>query len=182
MRRSYVRQSSEAIAATQRLLRFFATPSIRQGENMEGRKIAKNQRRVVFTLADRSVVEGEVFLSLYEAHRQGPQRVGELLNGKEDFLPVKTENGTLHLNVANIIKAQTPAEEEIHDLMILGKKYNVEVHTLCEERIAGDIFVDLPQDRSRVSDYLNQPHRFVTVVVPGSVVYVARRFILSVQD
>ena len=44
---------------------------------MEEQKIAKNRRHVILTLADGSVVEGDVFLSLYEAHGHGQQRVGE---------------------------------------------------------------------------------------------------------
>jgi hypothetical protein len=149
---------------------------------MEDQKIAKNQRRVMFILADGSGMEGDVFLSLYEAHRHGPQRVGELLNGEDMFLPVKTAGGTVHLNVANIIKAITPSTGEIHDLMTLGKQYRVGVTTLCGHEITGDIFVDLPRDRSRVSDYLNRPQRFIPIVLPDSIVYVARKFILSVRD
>ncbi|MGE4543166.1 MAG: hypothetical protein AB7D06_03550 [Pedobacter sp.] len=149
---------------------------------MEEQKIAKNRRQVIFTLADGSEVTGEVFLSLYEAHRQGSQRVGELLNGEDAFLPVKTADGTVHLNVANIIKASTPADDERHELMMLGKKYTVQITTLHGEAIEGEIFVDLPQDRSRVSDYLNRPERFFRVFVPGYIVYVGARFILEVRD
>ena len=149
---------------------------------MEEQKIAKNRRQVIFTLADGSEVQGEVFLSLYEAHHQGSQRVGELLNGEEVFLPVKTANGTVHLNVANIIKAITPEDAELHELMMLGKKYTVRITTLHGEAIEGDIFVDLPQDRSRVSDYLNRPERFFRLFMPGHIVYVGARFILEVRD
>jgi hypothetical protein len=149
---------------------------------MEEQKIVKNQRWVEFTLADGSVVKGVVFLNLYDAHRPGPQRVGELLNGKDTFLPIKTDEGTLHLNVDNIIEARTSEEEELHDLMMLGKKYRVEIITLSGRNIAGDVFVDLPKESSRVSDFLNQTQRFFALMVPGSVIYVARRFILSAKD
>lgn len=149
---------------------------------MDDQKIAKNLRPVIFTLADGKQVEGDVFLSPYEAHRHGPQRVGELLNSEETFLPVKTAEGTLQLNVANIIKAITPAEEELDELMMLGKKYTVGITTLCSKEISGNVFVDLPQSRSRVSDYLNQPQRFFPIIVHENIVYIARRFILSVRD
>lgn len=149
---------------------------------MDDRKIAKNLCRVIFTLADGKQVEGDVFLSPYEAHRHSPQRVGELLNSEEAFLPVKTANGTLQLNVANIIQAITPADEELDDLMMLGKKYTVGITTLCGKEITGEVFVDLPQGSNRVSDYLNQPQRFFPIIIPESVVYIARRFILSVRD
>lgn len=149
---------------------------------MEEQKIAKNRRHVILTLADGSVVEGDVFLSLYEAHGHGQQRVGELLNGEEAFLPVKTIEGTVHLNVSNIIKACTSSEAERTELMMLGKKYTVQIATLNGETIKGEIFVDLPQDRSRVSDFLNQPDRFFRVFTPEDIVYIGSRYILAVRD
>jgi len=149
---------------------------------MQEQKIAKHRRQVIFTLADGSELVGEVFLSLYEVRRQGPQGVGGLLNGEDAFLPVKTRDGTVHLNVANIIKARTPAEAERHELMMLGKKYAVRVTTLYGEEIDGEVFVDLPQDRSRVSDYLNQPDRFFRIFVPDHIVYIAARYVLTVRD
>lgn len=149
---------------------------------MTEQKIAKNRQQVVFSLADGSEMEGDVFLSLYEAHRQGPQRVGELLNGRDTFIPLKTADGTVHLNIRNVIKARIPTEQERHDLMMLGKKYRVRIATLQGETIEGDIYVDLPRDRSRVSDYLNQPERFLRIFVSGHIVYMARRLILTVRD
>lgn len=149
---------------------------------MVEQKIAKNRRQVIFTLADGSKLGGEVFLNLYEAHGQGSQKVGELLNGRDAFLPVKTAEGTVHLNVANIIKASTPADAERHELMLLGKKYTVRITTLHGEEIEGEIFVDLPQDRSRVSDYLNRPDRFCRVFTPDAIIYIGTRFILAVRD
>ncbi|WP_249621136.1 hypothetical protein [Desulfuromonas sp. CSMB_57] len=150
---------------------------------MSDQKITKTRQEVRLTLADGSDVAGEVFLSLYDVRGQKPQRVGNLLNDSEDaFVPVKTAGGTVHINTANIVMAATPAVDEGDELMMLGKKYRVQVTTLHGKTVEGDIFVDLPQDRSRVSDYLNRPDRFYRLFVSEHIVYIGARFVISVRD
>lgn len=149
---------------------------------MEEQKIVKNRRQVLFTLADGSTVEGKVFLSLYEASHKGPQRVGALLNSDDAFIPVETVGGTVHLNIINIVSAQTSLMEEGDDLMRLGEQYRVEVATALGTVIKGKVFVNLPHDRSRVSDYLNQRERFCRVFLADKIIYVGTRFILTVRD
>ncbi len=149
---------------------------------MEDQKIVKNRRQVLFTLADGSTVEGRVFLSLYEACHEGPQRVGELLNSEDAFIPVETASGTIHLNIVNIIAAHMPVMEEGDELMTLGEQYRVQITTSLGTVIEGEVFVNLPHDRSRVSDYLNQRDRFCRVFLAEEIVYIGTRFILSVRD
>jgi hypothetical protein len=150
---------------------------------MEDQKITKNRQQVLLTLADGSDLAGEVFLNLYDVRGQGPQRVGNLLNESEDaFVPVKSAGGTVHINTANIVMAATPAADEGDELMMLGKKYRIRVTTLHGKTVEGDIFVDLPQDRSRVSDYLNRPDRFFRLLGPECIVYIGSRFVISVRD
>lgn len=149
---------------------------------MDEQKIAKNRRSVFFTLADGSTVEGKVFLSLYEACHEGPQRVGNLLNSVDAFIPVDTPDGMLHLNIVNIVAAFTPIVEEKHELMTLGASHRVQITTSLGSVIDGEIFVNLPNDRNRVSDYLNQGDRFCRVFLPEKVVYIGSRYILTVRD
>jgi hypothetical protein len=148
---------------------------------MTDQKIVKERRPVLFTLADNSEVEGEVFLSLYEARRMAPQRVGDLLNEEGTFLPVATADGMVHLNVSNIVTARTAAPLEWDDLEALGKKYAVRIKTHLGE-IAGEVFVHLPLEHCRVSDYLNQPDRFLRLLASDEVLYIGARFILAVRD
>lgn len=149
---------------------------------MDDQKIAKTRRSVFFTLADGSTVEGQVFLSLYEACHEGPQRVGDLLNSADAFIPVDTSSGMLHLNIINIVTAYTPILEEKHELMTLGEKHRVQITTSLGSVVEGEVFVKLPNDRNRVSDYLNQGVRFCRVFLPEQIVYIGSRFILTVKD
>ncbi len=149
---------------------------------MDEQKITKNRRKVLFTQADGSTVQGEVFLSLYEACHERPQLLGELLCGDNVFIPVETAAGMIHLNTNNIVTAQTSIGEEGDELMRLGEQYRVQVTTALGTVIEGQVFVNLPHDRSRVSDYLNQGDRFCRMFLAQNIVYIGTRFILSVRD
>jgi hypothetical protein len=143
--------------------------------------IAKQRRRVRFTLIDGSETEGDVFLRLYEARHFGPQKVGELLNGENGFIPVATGQGLVHLNVVNIVTARAVAGEELDDLDKLGKNYTVRIRTRLGE-IAGEMFVNLPEENCRVSDYLGQADRFLRIFSGDEIIYIGARFVLTVQD
>lgn len=144
--------------------------------------IDKEIREVRFTLTDGREVRGEVFLNLFEARHSRPQRVGELLNDRDHFIPVRTGEGTVLLNVFGIVSARIPAEMEKDELMTLGERYTVRAVTSLGEELVADLYVNMPAGAQRVKDYLNQSLRFYTLFLPKHIVYVNRRHLLSVQD
>jgi len=149
---------------------------------VDDRRIEKVTQPVHFELADRRHLDGEVFLRLYESHHTGRQMVGDLLNESEGFIPVKTPGGFLLLNASIIVTAAVSSKAEKDDLMTLGKQYKVRIRMTVEKEIQGDIFVNRPEESSRIKDYFNQPARFFPIFLPASIVYVNRRFILSVEE
>jgi hypothetical protein len=149
---------------------------------MDDCKITVATQTVVFHLIDGSKVEGEVYLRLHEARHMGPQKVGDLLNDASSFIPVKTTRGDMLLNASQIVSVSVDLLPEKTDLMTLGTKYTVRVKTILQQELQGDIFVNLPEEFSRIKDYFNQPNRFYPLFQSAAVVYVNRQFILSVQE
>ena len=150
---------------------------------MDERKIEKEAQAILFELSDGSEIEGEVFLGLYEAHHEGHQKIGDLLNNAESrFIPLRTKKGTLLLNRSRIALAKVTTELEKDDLMTLGKKYLISLKMLGGKEIQGEIFVNLPEGFCRVKDYFNQPTQFFPLVQTEVVVYINQEFVLSVQD
>jgi hypothetical protein len=148
---------------------------------MDERKVEKQTQKVVFGMSDRTRVKGEVFLGLYEARHTGPQKVGDLLKEKLSFLPVKTASKAVLLNVSQIVTVIVGSEFEKDDLMMLGKRYAVRIKTVLGKEIKGDIYVNLPEENLRVKDYFNQSMQFFTVFKPGTIIYINRQFILSIE-
>lgn len=150
---------------------------------MDERKIEKGTEAIFFELSDGSEVEGEVFLRLYEAHHEGQQKVGDLLNNEEArFIPLRTKGGVLLLNRSHLALARVRTEVEKDDLMTLGEKYTISLTMLGGKKIEGNIFVNLPEGFCRVKDYFNQPIRFFPLIQPEFVLYINQEFVLSVQD
>lgn len=148
---------------------------------MDERRIEKQTRLVAFHLSDGGEVRGAVFLRLHEAHHTGLQKVGELLNDEQRFLPIKTGGETFLLNKRHIVAAAVPAAEEGDDLMFLGKQYAISVITTLGLKFQGDIYVNLPEENSRVKDYLNQSTPFLPLIRSESILYINQRFILTAQ-
>lgn len=148
---------------------------------MDEQRIEKQNRSVTFHLSDGAKIEGTVYLRLYQSHHTGAQKVGELLNDEQRFIPVKMSDKALLLNKKHIVAASVAAAEEADDLMRLGKQYNLTFVTTLGLRFPGEIFVNMPEASSRVKDYLNQGTPFLTLIQSESILYINQRFVLSVE-
>jgi len=149
---------------------------------MDDVRIDKKTCQIALQLADGSRIEGEVFLSLYGARHLGPQKVMDLLQEASLFLPIKTAAGTILVNRRQIMTVRVAADIEQDELMTLGHRRHLHIHTLDRQEIEADIYVDMPTGFGRVMDYLNQPVKYYTFFVPDYVLYIHPQFILSVQD
>jgi len=150
---------------------------------MNEQKIDKTTRHVRFLLLDGTVIEGDVFLRLFEARHSGPQRLGELLNDDDDpFIPLRCKANTVLVNRDQIMLASTTMVEELDELFLLGTCHRVCIKTLHKGTLEGEIYVNLPQGSSRAKDYFNQKLTFYTLIDAETVHYVHRSFIMTVQD
>lgn len=149
---------------------------------MSNEKIDKKRKEVLFTLTDGTEIKGETYLWLYSTNRMGVQRIDELLNEGTPFIPVKTADGYVLLNSTHIMLAQTKIEKNIHDIIMMGEKYNVHITTLLHKNLEADLFISLPEGFRRVKDYLDQPIRFFTFFLPDHILCVNRDCILSIRD
>ena len=149
---------------------------------MNDEKIDKKKKEVLFTLTDGTEIKGEVHLWLYSINRMGAQRIDELLNEGNPFIPVKTVDGCILLNSTHIMLAQAKTEKNIHDLIMMGEKYRVHITTLLHKNLEADLFISLPEGFRRVKDYLDQPIRFFTFFLPEHILCINRDCILSIRD
>ncbi|MFY9269951.1 MAG: hypothetical protein WAO55_09420 [Candidatus Manganitrophaceae bacterium] len=149
---------------------------------MDEQRIQKETRPVLFHLSDGGDIRGMVFLRMQAEHHSGIQKVGELLNEDRSFIPVKMDVTPLLLNKRHIVAASVPGEEERDDLLLLGKQYSVAVTTSLGATFHGEVFVNMPEGFSRMKDYLNGPGSFITLIQPESILYINRRFILTVKS
>ncbi len=149
---------------------------------MSNEKIEKKKKKVLFTLTDGTVIKGEIYLWLYSTNRMGPQRIDELLNEGTPFIPIKTVDSHVLLNSTHIMLARAEMEKNIHDSIMMGKKYTVHITTLLHNNLEADLFISLPEGFRRVKDYLDQPIRFFTFFLPEHILCINRDCIVSIRD
>jgi len=149
---------------------------------MDSQRISKETCSVLFSLSDGRKLWGEVFLNLYGARHDGSQRVGELLNGDECFVPIRADGETLLINLFQLVSAQVEAAVELDELMTLGEHYTVRVQTVLGQDFSAEVYVDLPEGGRRVKDFMNRAQGFMRFIVGDQVLYLNRNFIVSVQD
>jgi hypothetical protein len=123
-----------------------------------------------------------MYLQLHGFHQSGTQRVGEVLNGENNFLPVRTSEGLKLVNLAQIVTVSVSAEIEFDPILSLGEEHPVRVTTSTGDTLDTRIYVNLPSGRNRAKDFLDQKKRFLLFIVEENVVYIARRKILLVED
>ncbi|MEO5656680.1 MAG: hypothetical protein ABIO65_09795 [Nitrospiria bacterium] len=149
---------------------------------MDDRRIDKQSRRISVELSDGSRLDGEVFLRLYEAHHDGPQTVGDLLNEDASLIPLKTGDGVVLVNPAQIVTVTIESEHEPYDLTTLGDPHTVRIMTARGREVLGQVFISLPGGSGRVKDFFKRSVRFVPVFLDHSIIYVNQAFVLYVRD
>ncbi len=153
-----------------------------RGAEMEDRRVSVETRRIELVLGTGARISGEVFLQLQGIHLTGPQRVGELLNSEESFLPVRIEGAVKLINLDQVVRVQVAAADEFDPLLTLGEEHRIRVTAVVGEALEVRIFVNLPSGRNRAKDFLNQQKRFLLSLLDEQVVYLARDRILLVED
>ena len=149
---------------------------------MDDQRISVETRQIEAVLSNGCRISGEAFLQLHGAHLTGPQRIGEVINSDEDFLPVRSPEGVELINLEQVVSVATAATEEFDPLLKLGEEHQIQVEPSVGEPLHLRIFVNLPGGKTRVKDFLNQDKRFLLFLYDDKVIYLARNRILRVKD
>ncbi len=148
---------------------------------MNGRRLDTEMTAATLHLANGDVLRGELFLQLVSPRHGGRQRVGELLNDEECFIPVRTPAKVVLVNLDQVVSVTVARSEQEEGLLTLGEHHRVRFVLGDGRSLAADIFVNLPESRGRVKDFLNQKARFLCCLQPDRVIYVNPTFLQMVD-
>ncbi len=149
---------------------------------MDDQRISVATRNIKLTLSNGMQLSGETFLQLHGEHLTGLQRVGEILNGDDNFLPFRHGDTVELVNLDQVVSVEVAAEEEFDPLLALGEEHQINVEPVVGATIDVRIFVNLPGGRNRVKDFLNQQKRFLLLLQDDRILYLAQNKILRIQD
>lgn len=124
-----------------------------------------------------------VFLAEGAASHPGPERVSDLLNGSEPFIPAREEPGgaMTFLHRASIAVARVAADEEPADASYtIPTEHEVQIALADGTLLAGLVSYVAPENHGRLVDFLNRPEPFIRLLTPDGVALVGRAHVARV--
>jgi hypothetical protein len=147
-------------------------------------KIPRREVAVRILLDDGRSLDGTLFTA-ETGPDGGPEDVLHLLNvSSEDFVPLLCGQDSFLLNKAGIIWVQAAGESAaaVASEAGSGRLVPVRLSLAGGLSVVGTLSIVMPEQRSRVLDYLNASGRFVPLFGEGSVTLVQRGYIVSVRS
>lgn len=151
---------------------------------MSDYRIQKVRRPVEVTLANGRSLRGDVFCQPSRRFRRGPEEPLDLLNDAESFLPLAMSEGDVRLvqkaHIAVVTTELPPESDDMAATGVVGMR--VEFTLIDGSSHVGSIFPELPADRQRLVDFLNDtPLNFVALFTTDNLRLVNRVHIAYVR-
>lgn len=145
--------------------------------------IPKRKVPVRIRLTGGERIEGRVFLDYIDPIHRGEQAILDLFNNDSPWFPIETDEGVLVVNRARVLLVE-PAEGVAAALVRkestpVFRRERVSLRTGAGIALDGRIAMDLPDEFSRVSDFLNFPEEFFAVETRSGPVLVGKRHVTA---
>lgn len=117
------------------------------------------------TSSSGQTMRGCFFTASATQHSDGPERVGELLNGAKGFFPFEIQEGAAARTVlcnrehVVLIGLETNEEEHVPGYAVATRRF-VSILLSTGQRVTGFVRVYLPEGRDRLSDWTRQRDTF----------------------
>jgi len=134
-------------------------------------------------LSDGTEFGGSLHVQSAVAHHPGPETVVELLNRPEPFLVlILEEDGVRFVPKAQVALVESTAPEaEEGDRRSAVRFLNLEVEMMSARVLQGFAESELPPNRSRAQDFLNDGGAFFPLTTEGTLWAVHRTHVRSVR-
>ena len=134
-------------------------------------------------LSDGTEFGGSLHVQSAVGHHPGPETVMELLNRPEPFLVlILEEDGVRFVPKAQVALVERTAPEAQEGDRRSGMRFlNIEVEMMTARVLQGFAESELPPNRSRVQDFLNDGGEFFLLTAEGTLWAVHRTHVRSVH-
>ncbi|MDT8318323.1 MAG: hypothetical protein RQ824_10105 [bacterium] len=154
---------------------------------MSDLSIRKGKANITAVFVDGTKIRGEVFLASFSQTHYGHQKVSDIIEGDKLFIPVsiKDEERVEFLNrdQVMILEGELSSPEDEEKLAIgLYHIQKVRVIFINGEIMEGAMISESPPERSRLSDCLNLPERFISMIKGGRYFYLNKKSVVRVES
>lgn len=146
--------------------------------------IPKREVAIQVHLSGGASLLGSVFLDFIDVIHRGEQTLLDKFNDEHAWLPIRTEDGNVEVVNRSLVTRVEPglgvsAEFVRKENAAVFREERVTVKLASEEVLVGRIAMDLPDEFSRVSDFLNFPQNFFALETEEGPVLVAKEHVIS---
>jgi hypothetical protein len=149
-------------------------------------RFEKHQVPAGIVLSTGDTIGGCFFVVSSLTTHGGPERVGELLNAEDGFLPFQRDDGTTgQYNRTHIVVVTLPAgmsEEELEPGYSVALRQSVTITLSTGATVEGTVFVSGPAGRERLSDYVRGSKHFWYVVTSEATLIVNSRHVVALVE
>jgi len=152
---------------------------------MDEFRIPVTGKEVIIEFLDGVQTAGLVFIPSSAPDHDGPMRLVEWINGTEDFFPFKVHGGSdsVLINKRNVLhlSAYHDRDNGDYDEIDDTQKFHIRVET-PHGRLSGYLVMDVPVNKLRALDVMNNDRRFVFLMDSGKEVHINKSFIVKVME
>lgn len=146
-------------------------------------RVPKRRAQVEMMLPGGESRQVTVFLADFASAHAGPERVSDLLNAAAgEFLAAVDANtdAMVFFNRQSVAAARVSRQWEGDEDLSGGEEQEVEIALMDGTQLRGTVRYQMPPERSRLNDYLNDPQPFVRLAHGEKVMLVNKRHIARV--
>ena len=143
----------------------------------------KNKHKATICRSDGLKQDVNFFLSLFAEEHSGKELIIDIMNSNASFIPLEDikEEVVLFLNKNRIMFLELH-ERDLTEETMLATEIPVHVELINGDILKGNFFLEMPQERSRVSDYINFSPAFVYLCREEGDIIINKAFVFSVKD
>jgi hypothetical protein len=146
-------------------------------------RLEKIKRRATLCRSDGVKMDVNFFLSPYAEGHSGRELILDVLNSNSTFLPIEDiRTGAIYfLNKSGVMFLEIP-ERDLAQETVLNPEKSVQVELTNHEILNLSIFMEMPEERSRISDYLNFSPEFIYLCGKEKDLILNKSFVFSVKE
>jgi len=146
-------------------------------------RLEKIKRRVTLCRSDGVKLDVNFFLSPYAEEHSGRELILDILNSNLTFLPAEDiRTGAIFFLNKNGVMFLEIFERDLADETVLNPEKSVQVELTNHEILNLSLFMEMPEERSRISDYLNFSPVFIYLCGKEKDFILNKSFVFSVKD
>ncbi len=146
-------------------------------------RLEKNKRKATIRRSDGLKQDVNCFLREFAESHSGKELFLDVMNSKATLIPLEDveTKGIFFLNKSSVMLLEL-YERDLTEETRLASEAPVRIELTNGEILKGSFYLEMPQERSRVSDYINFSPEFIYLCREDSDVILNKAFIFSVQE